>query len=266
MLQPSAASWRSVSNSLTHGLRRQHRGRLVEDQQLRGPAAGSARSRRAGARRPKDRAPAAPDRSACRIAATVRAPAATAPARSKGAAHRKRDVLDDRDGFEQREMLVDHLDAERARNGGVVGFDRAAVAQDLAAVGLHRAVDDLHQRRFAGAVLAEHGVDFAGHDRQRYVVIGDDTGIALADVAQFEARDHRGTCRAATRSEASATVAKRAGCGPARFGGFGRLPGDQPSLPLMPATSQFVARMSLSESTDPAGTRTVPSWSLISPA
>ena len=90
-------------------------------------------------------------------------------------------------------MLVDHLDAERARDGRVVRFDRVAVAQDLAAVGLHRAVDDLHQRRFAGAVFAEHGMDFAGQDRQRDVVIGDDAGIALADAAQFEARDHRWT-------------------------------------------------------------------------
>ena len=57
----------------------------------------------------------------------------------------------------------------------------------LAFVGLDRAVDDLHQRRLAGAVLAQHGMGLPGLHRQRDVVVGDDGGIALGDALQLQA-------------------------------------------------------------------------------
>ena len=66
----------------------------------------------------------------------------------------------------RREVLVDHADAERARLGGRRDLDALAVPAHLALVGPHGAVDDLHQRRLAGAVLAQHGVDLARRDAQ----------------------------------------------------------------------------------------------------
>ena len=41
---------------------------------------------------------------------------------------------------------------------------------------------------------------------------------------------------------------------------------DQPSLPIIPLTNQFMPRMSASANTAPAATLTLPSWSVSSPA
>ena len=53
--------------------------------------------------------------------------------------------------------------------------------QDLALVRPGQAVEDVHQRRLAGAVLAEQGVDLAGPDVEVDVVVGDDARVALGD-------------------------------------------------------------------------------------
>src|SRR5262249_32308831 len=57
---------------------------------------------------------------------------------------------------------------------------------DRAGIGLHDAIDDLHQRRLAGAVLAEHRVDFARQDGEVDAVVGDDRGIDLGDSLELE--------------------------------------------------------------------------------
>ena len=59
-----------------------------------------------------------------------------------------------------------------------------AVDADLAVVGLLHAVEDLHQRRLAGAVLPDEGVDGARADGEVDVVVGDDAREALADARQ----------------------------------------------------------------------------------
>ena len=61
-----------------------------------------------------------------------------------------------------------------------------AVDEDRALVGLVGAVQRLHQRRLAGAVLADDRVDRAGADLEVDAVVGDDTGKALHDVAQLD--------------------------------------------------------------------------------
>ena len=71
---------------------------------------------------------------------------------------------------------------------GIVGRDRLAFPEHLALRLPRHAVDDLHQRRLAGAVFAEHRVDLAGHHREVDAVVGDDRRIDLADAAQLEAR------------------------------------------------------------------------------
>ena len=64
--RPSSRSRSSVGEQPLGLLRRQHRGRLVEDERGAGPAAGSARSRCAGARRPTASRPAGRGRGAAR--------------------------------------------------------------------------------------------------------------------------------------------------------------------------------------------------------
>ena len=73
-----------------------------------------------------------------------------------GAEH---DVLDDGEGLDEHEVLVHHADA--GMDGIVRRADgnRLAVDTDLAGIGLVEAVQDRHQRRFAGAVLADDAVD-----------------------------------------------------------------------------------------------------------
>ena len=61
-----------------------------------------------------------------------------------------------------------------------------AVEQDLALVRPRQAVEDVHEGRLAGPVLAEEGVDLAGADVQVDAVVGDHPGIALRDAAHLE--------------------------------------------------------------------------------
>ena len=71
-------------------------------------------------------------------------------------------------GKEQR-LLVDRGDAETLRLRGAADGDRLAGEQDLAAVGLVDAGDDLDQRGFAGAVLAKQRMDFAGTNLEVHI-------------------------------------------------------------------------------------------------
>jgi hypothetical protein len=72
----------------------------------------------------------------------------------------------------------------RLRRAG--DLHRLAVPAHLALVGLHRAVDDLHQRALAGAVLAQHGVDLAGLHAQVHAVVGAHGRVLLADAGELE--------------------------------------------------------------------------------
>ena len=83
-------------------------------------------------------------------------------------------------------MLMDHADAEGDRVVRILDRDRLAVDQDLAAVGVIKAIRDPHDRRFAGTVLANDGVDRALLDRHRNVVIRDDIAEGFCDVSEFE--------------------------------------------------------------------------------
>ena len=59
---------------------------------------------------------------------------------------------------------------------------------DLARVGLVEPVEDVHQRRLAGAVLAEQRVHLAARELEVDVVVRDDAGEHLRDPAQLEDR------------------------------------------------------------------------------
>ena len=96
------------------------------------------------------------------------------------------DVLPDREVVGEQEVLEDHADAGRDRVGrrAEVLFD--AVDDDRALVGPVGAVERLHQRRLARAVLADDGVDRAGANREVDAVVGHDAREALDDVPQLD--------------------------------------------------------------------------------
>ena len=71
------------------------------------------------------------------------------------------DVLGDGQDGDEHEVLVDHADAAGDGVGRAGDPDRRPVEEDLALVGRGQPVQDVHQGRLAGAVLAEQGVDLA---------------------------------------------------------------------------------------------------------
>ena len=154
---------------------RQARGRLVHDHQARRPATAPWRSRPAAAARatgcstiasgPKSQ----PSRSSKRLHAPLqrlRVDQLQKAAGQRLAAdeHVRRDVQ----VLEQVEFLVDEGDAGGHR---VVHRQRAAldaVGADDAGVGRDDAAEHLHQRRLAGAVLADQADHLAGRTRQAH--------------------------------------------------------------------------------------------------
>ena len=79
----------------------------------------------------------------------------------------------------------------------VVGrLDRRRLAADanLAAVGLVEAVEDRHQRRLAGAVLADNAVDGAAGDLQIDVAIGAHGAKTLVDADQLDCGLRHAAC------------------------------------------------------------------------
>jgi hypothetical protein len=98
------------------------------------------------------------------------------------------DVLGHREVVDQHEVLVDHADAQLdglARRVDMLCF---APDQDLALVGLLKAVEHLHQGRLAGPVLADQGVDLALGHLQVDLVVGDDPGVAPGDAPALDGR------------------------------------------------------------------------------
>ena len=118
------------------------------------------------------------------------------------------------------------MPSRRAAAGlGIV--DRRALPADFARGRLQRAVEDLHQRRLAGAVLAEEGVDLARPDREVDVVVGAERGEILGDADRREGRarrpddrlsGRRGWCSARPRVQ-PCTAAAQARVGGGAVGG-----------------------------------------------
>jgi len=89
---------------------------------------------------------------------------------------------------DEHEVLVHHPDP--APDGVLRPPDdhRLAVVDDLAGVRTLEPVDDVHQRRFASSVLAEQGVDLAPLDDEVHAVVGPQPSEGLDDPAKFEGR------------------------------------------------------------------------------
>ena len=104
----------------------------------------------------------------------------------RAAFHAEHNVFQHREGIDQHEMLMDHADAAGDRLLGVADRRRRAVDPDHAAVGPVIAVDDAHQRRLAGAVLADDAVDRARSHGHRDAVVGMNRAEPLVDADDFE--------------------------------------------------------------------------------
>ncbi len=98
------------------------------------------------------------------------------------------DVLGHRHVRHEHEVLVHHPEAQLERVLRAVDLDLAAVHEDLAAVGLVQPVDDVHQRRLAGSVLAEQAEDLSPAHVQRDRVVGEHAGECLRDAYEPESR------------------------------------------------------------------------------
>ena len=83
-------------------------------------------------------------------------------------------------------MLVHHADPVLDR--GLRGAERDALAfdPDLALVRVVEPVEDVHERRLAGAVLAEERVHLAPAQVEVDVVVGEDAGEPLRDPPELE--------------------------------------------------------------------------------
>src|SRR5206468_10421828 len=73
---------------------------------------------------------------------------------------------------------------DRVLRGGEL--DRLPLDPDLPLVGVVQAVEDVHQRRFAGAVLAEDRVNLAPSEVEVHAIVGDDAGEPLRDSPHLE--------------------------------------------------------------------------------
>jgi hypothetical protein len=171
-------------------LRRQHRGRLVQDEDVRVPVEGlqdldpllladgqilDARTRvELEAERPRQ----LPDPVRCR--AVVEEDAAV------GRLDSEHDVLGDRHHRDEHEVLVHHSDPRRDRLVRRPESHPLGLHEDLAAVGLVEPVEDVHQRRLAGTVLAEERVHLPAAEVEVDVVVREHTRKLLGDPAELE--------------------------------------------------------------------------------
>ena len=111
-----------------------------------------------------------------------------------GAEH---DVLQHGEAVHQHEMLMHHADAGGDRIAGAARFQGMAVHLDGALVGRVQAVENAHQRRLAGAVLAEQCEHLAAIERERDAVVGGERAEALGEGGEADAGclDHGSSLR-----------------------------------------------------------------------
>ena len=117
------------------------------------------------------------------------------------------EILQHRHVRHQSEVLVDHAQPQLVRLARMADRDLAAVEQHLALVGgvvAHRA---LHQRALAGTVLAQQRMEGTSTDLHRDVVERRHGAEALGKADQLE---RRGRAHAPTRAIASITAAELA--------------------------------------------------------
>ena len=98
------------------------------------------------------------------------------------------DVLRNREIGHHAQLLMHHADAGREGVARRAEMDLVAVERHAAAILRVYARDDLHQRRLAGAVLADQAVDLAGAQHEIDVAQGRDAAEGLRDAIHGEPR------------------------------------------------------------------------------
>jgi hypothetical protein len=86
----------------------------------------------------------------------------------------------------QHEVLMHHANAGCNRILRRVQRERAVAQFEPAAIGQLKPVKHFHEGRFAGAVLAQHGVNFAGPQVERNLGVRHDGAIGLCDPDRAE--------------------------------------------------------------------------------
>ncbi|CAM5390354.1 hypothetical protein SVIOM74S_03437 [Streptomyces violarus] len=103
--------------------------------------------------------------------------------------HTEDDVLGDGEGRHQHEVLVHHAHTQGDRRGRAAQYAWPSADQDLARAGLFQAVEHLHQRGLARAVLADDRPDLARRDLQVHGAHrAHPVGVGLGDLAGGDGR------------------------------------------------------------------------------
>ncbi len=143
--------------------------------------------------------------------------------RAAGRQMAEHDILGDRQGGHQAQLLRDHDDAGGQRGPRIGERARRAVQHEAAGVGLMLAAQDLDQGRFSGAVFADQRVDRAARQGQRDVAQGLGRVEAFRDPVDREMNNRQRATRATvmrgstrrprstTRSLSSITLQSRIG-------------------------------------------------------
>ena len=170
-------------------LRGQHRGRLVEDQHV-GAAVERAQDLDAllGADRDVGHPRVGVDREPEAVGELAHAPGRRLRVQQQPLARLvgEDDVLRHRHHRDEHEVLEHHADPELDGPRRRVDHDRLAVQVHLALVRAVEPVEDAHQRRLAGAVLAQQGVDLALAQVEIDAVVRDDRAESLGDAPELE--------------------------------------------------------------------------------
>ncbi len=172
---------------LRDALRREHRGRLVQDQHARAaPQRLDDLDLLLLTEREVARARARVDLDAERAGELGQPGRARLGVEAHAAALAEQQVLEHAERRHERRVLVDHAHAEPERSARRVDAHVLAAHADVAGVGLRHAREHAHQRRLARAVLAQQAVHLAGADREVDVVVRDDAREGLRDADQLD--------------------------------------------------------------------------------
>ena len=98
------------------------------------------------------------------------------------------DVLGHGEAGDEHEVLVDHRQPGEHGIARALEPHRLTVDPDLALVRVVEPEQDVHQGRFAGAVLAQQRVDLAATNGELDAVVGDDSGESLDDPPHLDRR------------------------------------------------------------------------------
>ena len=108
---------------------------------------------------------------------------------------RQNQVLEKRQRRRQHELLMDQADAAREGVGRAFQLDRPIVEDHGSLVRSVDALQDAHQRRLAGPVAADDGVDRSRRDGEVDVIVGDDRAEPARDATRSDANRYRSRSR-----------------------------------------------------------------------